>query len=78
MSLRETMQWSVEPRLPCPPWVFLSFFFLLLSLNIKREIPKGFGKQLKTGFPIIFLKRVVPSLNRTTITTANNNNNNNN
>lgn len=23
VSLRETMQWSVEPRLPCPTWVFV-------------------------------------------------------
>lgn len=60
VSLRETMQWSVEPRLPCPPRVVFFFFFnFLFSFALKNKNPKNLYEQLR--FPIIFLNHVVPS-----------------
>lgn len=60
----------------------MSTLGFLLSLNKKKynKNPKNFLKTAEMGFPIIFLKHVVPSLNRTTTTTTitNNNNSNNN
>ena len=58
----------------------MSTLGFLLSLNKKKitKNPKNFFKTAEMGFPIIFLKHVVPSLNRTTTTTTTNNNNNNN
>lgn len=38
VSLRETMQWSVEPRLPCPPRdFFFSFFFCSLEKKKSKK-----------------------------------------
>ena len=60
----------------------MSTLGFLLSLNNRKKKkitknPTNFLKTAEMGFPIIFLKHVVPSLNRTTTTTTNNNDNNN-
>lgn len=51
VSFRETMQWSVEPRLPCPTRGVFFFPFCFW----------GGGEIEQLRFPIIFLNHVVPS-----------------
>lgn len=53
VGVAQTMQWSVEPRLPCPPWVVyfvLVFFFLLSSGGKKNPLNVDFKNKIKNTY----------------------------